>query len=307
MTSEMLKRFVKDESLPIQLLKEPYFSYFINLYDKDFNTVKKYSDLCDAIRAFGSEDRFLQEYHDVRDKVIISTKALPSYAEYTKYDMSRFDIDVPVLPNAHKTDVYKMTNVGQRFISIDMRKANFQVMKLFFPGIVRNADTYEDFVRMFTDMEYFITSKYTRQVVFGNMIPERQTKMQKYCMKQIFNLLVREYQIPVEAFAVFTFDEIVLRRDVIDESTVQRLIEGAEKKILAELHISVRVKPFTLRSVGGKEFYVNELENGGVEFKKAPSIFFPQIYKKYYGMELNDNDLMFYHERFMAKFQETIF
>ena len=43
------------------------------------------------------------------------------------------------------------------------------------------------------------------------------------------------------------------------------VIREAEEKILQELGINVRVKPFTLRSIGGKDFFVNELEDGTAE------------------------------------------
>lgn len=307
LTHDVLKRFVNDQSLPIQLLADPYFPYFINLYDRDFKTVEKYAALQRAVQKYGSEERFLQEYYSIRDRVITETKNLPEYRAFLECDMSGYAVEPPVLPDAHKTDVYKMVNDGQRFISIDMKKANFQVMRMFSENLVFGADTYEEYISRFTDMEYFRDSKYTRQVIFGNMNPKRQTAMQKFCMRKVFDLLVAEYGIRPEAFAVFTFDEIVLRRDRLDSGTADLLIAGAEEKIMTGLGIRVKVKPFTLRSVGGKDFYVNEVEDGTVEFKKAPSIFFAQIYKKYRNMELNDNDLMFYHEGFIAKFQEPLF
>ena len=117
MTSEVKKRFVKDESLPIQLLKEPYFSYYICLYNRDFDTVRKYGDLHRALERCGSEEKFLQEYYSIRDKVITCTKELPEYAEFLECDMSKYDIEAPVLPNAHKTDVYKMVNVDRRGVA----------------------------------------------------------------------------------------------------------------------------------------------------------------------------------------------
>ena len=44
-----LKIFIKDCSLPVQVLQEPYFSYFINLYDKDFQSKAKFQLLKDTI------------------------------------------------------------------------------------------------------------------------------------------------------------------------------------------------------------------------------------------------------------------
>ena len=40
--------------------------------------------------------------------------------------------------------------------------------------------SYEDWVKKFTDLEYIIESKYTRQVVFGKLNPSRQIKVENY-------------------------------------------------------------------------------------------------------------------------------
>jgi len=37
------KRFVKDFSLPIQILQNPYFEYYKNLYDKVYDLMKSIS------------------------------------------------------------------------------------------------------------------------------------------------------------------------------------------------------------------------------------------------------------------------
>jgi len=38
------KRFIKDYNLPIQVVQNPYFSYYINLINQDCNTVEKYKN-----------------------------------------------------------------------------------------------------------------------------------------------------------------------------------------------------------------------------------------------------------------------
>jgi hypothetical protein len=41
--------------------------------------------------------------------------------------------------------------------------------------------------------------------------------------------------------------------------------------------------------------------------KKVPSIYFAQAYKKYRGLEINENDLLFFYEGNLAKFLKPLF
>ena len=83
------------------------------------------------------------------------------------------------------SDIYKPTNDGKRFISIDMKKANFHSLKAFAPDIFDNADTWEDFMRKFTDDEHIIGSKYVRQRF---MIETTSSKLNK--IRILFRLLI---------------------------------------------------------------------------------------------------------------------
>jgi hypothetical protein len=55
------KRFVRDCSLPIPVLQDPYFEYFLELYDNVFETKKKFLLLKESIAAFGTETLFMKE------------------------------------------------------------------------------------------------------------------------------------------------------------------------------------------------------------------------------------------------------
>ena len=58
-----------------------------------------------------------------------------------------------------------------------------------------------------------------------------------------------------------------------------------------------------------KAFFVKEhiLNNKPVEFKNTPHIFFPQVFKHYFKMELCAEDFIFYHEGFKSKFIDKLF
>lgn len=301
MNTKVLQRFVKDCDIPITVLEEPYFSYFLKLYDKDYGSLEKFRMLEETIKKAGSENAFLAEYVKAKDAAITQTEALPEYAAFLQEDMNRYAVETPRIPNLAGRDVYVLPNDSRRFISIDMRKANFQVLKKYDRNIVFGADTYEDYIRMFTDMPYMVSSKYTRQVIFGNMCPKRQVTMQRYYMRRLFDYLRDEKGVPDSAFAVFTNDEIVLRSNVPGGPGGHDM-RALEKDIKKDLDLDVSAKSFTLRSIGGKPYFVKEHDDGTRDFKNIPKDVFAQVYKKYYGMEILPQDMVFSYNGKLAAF-----
>lgn len=304
MNHDTLLRFMKDQKVPIIIFDEPYFSYFLNLYDKDFQTKKAYDLLCETVAQFDSESAFLEKYYEIRNEIIDKMKELPEYTEFLSCDMSRFKIEEPKLPNANKGDVYKMPNIGSYYISIDLQKANFQMLKKFNPNLVLGANTYEELISQFTDMEYFKQSKYIRQVIFGNMKPDRQTTMERYYTKQILDLILKELDLELKDIAVFTYDEVVIRQQgFVSENKT----EAIKNLIKEKLDLDVSVTSFRLAGIGDKEYFVKEKQDGSFSMKKVPSIYFAQAYKKYRGLEINENDLLFFYEGNLAKFLKPLF
>lgn len=169
----VLKRFVKDYSLPIQLFQQPYFDYFIDLYDKQFDTKNKYKLLCGTINICGNEQNFMEQYYKIKDKILEVMKNNPIFTEFNNSKLEEYNIP----HNSYgKDNVFNEGNVGKYFISIDLKKANFQAMKYYNKDLVLGFNTYEEFMHNFTNLEYMIKSKYTRQVIFGNLNPKKQLK-----------------------------------------------------------------------------------------------------------------------------------
>ena len=206
---KLLKRFVKDYKLPIQVVQEPYFSYFMNLYDSQYKTKEKFKLLEESRNKFNSDDEFLEEYYKIRDKVITTIKALPEYKIYNEMDMKHFDI---LNYNFPKHDIFNMSNVGKYFISIDLKKANFQALKWLNPELVLNCDSYKEFLSKFTDLEYMHNSKYLREVIFGNMNPKRQVKVEKYMTNKILSLLLEYNTIKENEIRMFSNDELIFEK-----------------------------------------------------------------------------------------------
>ena len=190
---ELAKRFISDYKLPIPLINEEYFFYHLNLYQKDYGSLDKYNQLLDVInkKYDGDYNKFLEDYYNVRDKIITNVIENEAFQKFNTMDMSAFSFKERL--NITSNNIYNQDNIGGFFISIDLKKANFQTLKNIDKNIVFGADTYEDFIGKFTDSEYIANSKYFRNVVFGMMNPKRHITAEKYFITQIYQKVIEEF------------------------------------------------------------------------------------------------------------------
>lgn len=300
---DVLKRWVKDYNLPIKIYQEPYFSYLVDLYDDYYNTKSKLALLKDAVDEFESEDKFLAHYYEVRDNVIQSMKSKEEFQEFNTGDLSKYDIS----SKYPKNDIYKQTCVDNYYVSIDLVKANYQALKFVNPNIVSNTNSYEEFIGLFTDLEYMAKSKYLRQVVFGNINPKRQIKVERYLIEQVIDTLLIGEIFKADAIEMATSDEVIFRVSKEFANRLKNETQNLTTFIKNTLNIDVDIEVFKLVSVEGKYYSKLFLNKSGYELKAVPQIYFPQVYKKYNNMEIIEHDLMFYHEHQLAKFINPVF
>lgn len=298
-SNTILKRFIKDYSLPIQVIQEPYFEYFIDLYNPLLDTRKKLDLLKEAVGQFANEEAFLQEYYDIRDKIITTIETTDIYKQYNSMDMSKYNVSNKDYPS---TDVFKCPNIGKVFVSIDLKKANFQALKYIDNGLVLNCNTYEELIGKFTDLEYMKSSKYLRQVIFGNMNPKRQVKVERYIIQQILDFLIENKIINLDNIKSVSNDEIVFEADNFIDS-----YNDIADQIKKELNFNVDVEIYRLNNIGNLKFFVKEFINKpGYEIMCVPMVYFAQAYKKYNNLEIKDMDLSFYYEHQICRFMNPL-
>ena len=179
--SELAKRFVSDFKL-------------LELYEDEYDSETWWNALWTMIDdAYdGSASKFLKDYYDVRDKIITDTMENPAYKAFTQMDMKQYAFE---RPKVSKNNVYNGENIGKKFLSVDLSKANFQALRYVNPDIVLGAETYKDFISKFTNLDYVAMSKYSRQVIFGKLNVDRQITVEKYLINKIYYRLIRSYSI----------------------------------------------------------------------------------------------------------------
>jgi hypothetical protein len=244
-------------------------------------------------------NEFISEIKNISDKVSSHILKKEEYTEFNNSNKSIVKYDIPNVGISSK-DIFCELNDGKRFISIDLKKANFHALKYVNPNIVDNKNTYEEFVSQFTDNKHIIESKYIRQIIFGKLNPKRISKVEKFITYHILKSLEKIVRLPNIKF--FSHDEIVI--EINDNSFLYENIEKVVYESVSDFNCPVRIEYFTLKAQNPSKRigFVKQFDNGFVEFKGCQDIFFAQAFKKYFNLPLIDNDLIYFHEGQVCKF-----
>lgn len=297
------ERFCKDCNIPIRLFQEPYFTDRLTLFDKFYGTLEKWNLFLEELQKYNCEQDYFEEYNRVKDSAILSIKESEAYQRFNADDMNKYRVTHENLPNK---DIFKPTNDGKSFISIDMRKANFSSLHHYSADMF-GVNTWEEFISKFTDNQHIINSKYIRQVILGNCNPKRHITYEKYLMDILLTNLLEKY-IPIERVVFFSNDEIVIDVSEMNKSR-QVLLAFNIEQYLKDASPKFKVELFTLYKIHGTDGYYKEIlnENGekDIEFKCLDNYMMPFVIRHFLGEEVTDSDKAFYHEGLLAQFIEV--
>lgn len=298
---EIAKRFVSEEKLPIPILDGDMFKYHLDLYEDKFQSMTKYLELLDMIdsKFNGNDSDFLDYFYNVRENFIMNVKNSDVYNHFNTFSLNDFGVRQV---NTRFRELYNEENVGKGFISVDLRKANFQALK-YFDRYNELGNTYEDLVGMYTDLDYIKSSKYFRQVVFGQLNPSRQQTIEKYLTMKVLDDLKLCYWVKDEDIVTIKSDEIVLF-DNIDRLPIS-------DDIKCNTGVDVKVERFKL---DGYNFFSNKENRKRFTFyykdtsdslMGIPLQYHAIAFKLFYGMDLIENDYHFNYENIDCRFCDT--
>lgn len=301
---KLKQRFCKDMGIPISIYKEPYFESRIKLYDSQYNTVSKYKSFIELVKDFETEQDYFEYYNKLKDNIINYLGEQEGIKRLKEDDMNKYKIKNEGFP---KKDIYKETNDGKTFLSIDMIKANFSSLKHYDENIFGGDISYEDFIGRFTSYDYFKNSKYLRQVVFGNHSPKRQVSYEKYLMDKVVTELLKV--VPKENIVFFSNDEIVIElneEELKDNEYIEKIREIIMDFIKKE-NIQLREEIFRLKKISGTDGYVKKFidNNKKDEFKCLDSLTLPFVLRAYLGEDIKEEDKVFYYEGKLARLIEV--
>lgn len=307
---ELRKRFVSDFNLPIPVIDNGYFEYFLDLYEERFETRTKYNNVLNHIKHDFNDNvsMFLEHYGNTRNKIIESISESAAYKKFITCDMNIYNNDTVTAPSK---DIYKQTNKNRKFLSIDLSKANFQALR--FAGVI-NKKSYFDFMSDYTNSDYIINSKYTRQVIFGKLNPSRQIKIEKYIISKIYSFLEdfmtsKKIEYTLEVLAV---DELIISiPEFLSEEHMFELcffISDTFSEIY-NFDIDAQVDQFELDVKTFKTYndihvnaYIKKLVGGDNVIKGVSCNMYAQVFKLLNDLEICDNDMVFYQDKQLSKY-----
>jgi hypothetical protein len=303
-TTALKARFCKDTDLSIQVFSEPYFTDRLTLFGKN----SEYEDFLKMLESYKTEEDFFAEYNRIIDAAITYINESEALIAMNAKDFKDFKVDTKGIPDR---DAYKDMNLGHRFLSIDMSKANYTSLcyfgkrygKKFFEG------TYEEFLGMFTNNEHIISSKYIRQFIFGNCNCKRTRTFEKIMMLSLYNYLVSMlyadygYDNLLDYTYSIRTDELLFDITELDDDYVTAIKRVVAQKMEEEPTFRLKTEIYTLRKFKDEDIYVKQFDDDSFELKKVDSEFAPQVYRYMRGLPKSDLDLYFFHKGILAKWE----
>lgn len=285
MNINLKKPLVKDYDLPISLYQDPYWQHQIETLEPYFKIQEKITAQEKAFEAL--KENFFSFHNKLSQMVIDDIK------NSTLFDkIQKLDIKNDKTPQYNR--LYCPENANKNFISIDLIKANFNVLRMVEPDLFNGKETYEEYLKKFTEEEYFLNSKKIRQVIFGNLNPQRQQALQRKIISEIKEVI--KEVVPEEDIMFTSSDELIFL-------TTKDVYNFDFKKYNSILKIT----PFLLKQVHKNfSFYVKESFNK-VEFKQVPSYNLLEVIRYYNNQENQDLDRYFYYEGRVVKAIEPLF
>lgn len=287
------KRFKKDTGLPLVVFIDPYFDYALDrLSAKD-----QYENFIQMVDRLGGEQAF---FSAAKTLITDMTEAIKSHEDYEKFQ--NFDLQSLQKEMRHSfgkhSPVFRPENDGKWFTSVDLKKANFQIMRRHYPGIFFPHNTYQEWVGSFTTDDYFIKSKQIRQVVFGQCNPKRQQSLQRALMDQVWSRLEKGLRV-VGA----TSDELIIFHEEHPVDDLNKILIQCTAFPEVELHI----KQFQLRQIEDKPYYKREFTNGSFDLKGVPAHYYLEVLAHVEGRLPVVADFTTVYDGRLVEFKESLF
>jgi hypothetical protein len=302
-TEKLKERFCKDRNLPIKIFEDPIFSDRLELMEPQYNAHSDYEEFVKLLEKFSNEDEYFKMYNQLKDAAI---GRLKTNIEATDFNTRGFDEFAVKKYNFPTKDIFYKANVGKKFLSLDMIKGNFTALHHYNPSIVDNCNTYEDFIGQFTTEKHLISSKYIRQVIFGNSNPRRQVTYEKYLMGIVLEKVLQIFK--DEDIAYFSTDEIVVCLEDYKGKELHDKIKSVSDVVLksCEESINIRAEYFKLEEIENTEGYIKKFFNNkkGYDIKKINYLTLPIVLRALQNEYVQPWDLIFIFEGKKAKLLE---
>jgi hypothetical protein len=241
--------------MDISVPEYEHFDYYINQFSK----LEKWKNIKDLIKIYEEAE---EKYGDLYEYRLKKSNEIIEYLKNTRaYNELQDDNLLPDLPTTKNFEYSE----DKKYISIDINKANWVVLKNYDPEFAPElGNTYEDFIAKFDVPEIFNHSKQLRQYIFGNINPKRQGKAQRVITERLLN---RYKHLGLEIACVKN-DEVIYAFESFDQ--IWEILTTVDRSLFkTKLFTVKRVQDFrinTFLSESGEELYKEMVGCNGNQF-----------------------------------------
>lgn len=292
--------FDNNSSVPIPVPKLEHINYYLDLFDPIFDCKKLYNALVEDIKKFGDLNGLKKEINKVTSEIYHHIEASEGYKKY----FLKTDPSIVIPDCVMNYNIYNPTNNNKWFVSIDIKSANFRVLKNICGDIFTDVNEFSEFVAKFTESEFIKQCKMIREVIFGRTGQcKKINKMALIFVDKVAKFIETTEYIKHMKKVMCSADEIVYEIDDYMIGQYNELKKNVEDLMPNFFH----VRMFKLVQIGGKPFYMKELVGGKLDLKQVPKKFACQAVKKYFNKEIVEMDMKFVDEGYIATYDKCVF
>jgi len=294
--SEQLRiMLIKDMDLPISVIKDPYFAEQFIFLNKQYKTFEKLSLLRQALKNFENETELVIFLKTIREEVIDHIANKEEFKEFENFNIPQTYVHLSA------KSIYTKELCNKNLISVDLKKANFNILRTHNANLVDNCADYASFIRQFTDLNYVITSKKIRQIIFGNLNPKRQQALQ---LRYVGDLALKlKCHFPQTQIISSSSDEFICEGVSDKYNEIKDFINNESD--------FCRVDLFHLEHIKSKKYNIYKKVFNGFdeifELKCCPSPYVIEVLRHIYNEPLGSYDRYFYNDGRLCEYRDSLF
>lgn len=301
------ENFLTSNNIPTKFITSPHFEYFLELYNDDHGSLDKWNELQkELVQNHYTEGKYINLLSETRHKLVENIKNNKYFQRLKEDNMLEYEIPQKVYKS---TELYKKCNYGKTILSVDMKEANYQALKWYDSRIVQDTNTWREFVELFTPLHSIQQNKVERQRVLGKLEPKKQQILERWLMYQFVNSLKIYENLELLGWKS---DEVLY---VLNSDNDKQNIIQAINTIAQRIGISVKTQIFKLECItlldkqNKSREYHGYVKNYSYPENQKPTLhavighYYPQFFKAWKQLGLNEKDLEFLYDDQIVAFK----
>jgi hypothetical protein len=291
----IVQYFCKYTKLPLPLTNHKFIDYILDLLDPYTNCRATFVQFLRDIEAHETVNKLNDHINRVLDSIL---RPIAEHLSVQAFKTNTFEMEMNFLKSSlYKTrhKFYTKENQDKLFISVDINKAAYTILKHYHPEVFENLPTWQEFVRSFCDekpIQTLILSKHLRQRVFGDAkLTKKTTSFAEYFVHKVLH----EIKITPTDVVMLSGDEAVISYNPLTFRSMFDRYNSSFFKVLAFRLVKLPKHDYFVRDYFDP-FQIAEDQRTVVthrEFKFIPLPFIMRCVKQYEGKPILDVDHKF--------------